>query len=119
MATFPTLKTGAVAQYPAPRRLQFRNQVVRFLDGSEQRYRGYAQPLRQWVIRLDLLDEAELADLTAFFETQQGPYGSFTFIDPRDNASYPDCSFANAALDTLLAGEARGSAALVVRQNRS
>ena len=119
MATFPTLKTGAVAQYPAPRRLQFRNQVIRFLDGAEQRYRGYAQPLRVWVIRLDLLDEAELAALADFFEMQKGAYGSFTFVDPRDNVSYPDCSFGNAGLDSLLAGEARGSATVVVRENRS
>ena len=40
MASFPQLKTSAVAQYPARRTAIFRNQSVRFLDGREQRYRG-------------------------------------------------------------------------------
>ena len=40
---FPTLKTGAVMQYPGKRILQFSTDVVRFLDGTEQRYREYKE----------------------------------------------------------------------------
>jgi len=43
---FPTLKTGAVVQYPAKRVLRFNTQALRFLDGSEHgkgaRYPQYA-----------------------------------------------------------------------------
>ncbi len=119
MATFPTLKTGVVAQYPAPRRLRFQNQVIRFLDGSEQRYRGFASALREWTIRLDLLDDAELAALRDFFEVQKGQFGSFTFVDPRDNTTYADCSFSDDRMSIELAGESRGRTTLVIQENRS
>ena len=119
MATFPTLKTGAVAQYPAPRRLRFRNQVLRFLDGSEQRYRGSAGALREWTIRLELLDDSELAALRDFFEAQKGQFGSFTFVDPRDNTAYADCSFSDDRMSIELAAESRGGATLVIRENRT
>ncbi len=66
MATFPTLSTGAVAQYPSDRTRLFSTQVFRFLDGNEQRFQGYGSALRQWSIRLDLLDETELANLQKF-----------------------------------------------------
>ena len=61
MASFPTLKTGVVAQYPSDRARRFSTQVLRFLDGSEQRFAGFGAPLKRWLIRLELLDEAELA----------------------------------------------------------
>ena len=118
MATFPTLKTGAVLQYPAPKRLQFRNQLIQFLDGTEQRYREYSTSLRQWVVRLDLLDESELSEIEDFFVAMKGQFGSFTFIDPRDNVSYPDCSLTD-ELEVELRGELRGRASLVIRENRS
>ncbi len=119
MATFPMLKTGAVMQYPAPKRIQFRNQVIRFLDGAEQRYREYSAPIREWVVRLDLLDESELAAMEEFFVAQKGKYGSFTFIDPRDNVSYTDCSLADDELEVEVTGDLRGRTRLVIRENRS
>ena len=39
MNEFPKLKTGAVAQYPAQRTTRYSTHVMRFMDGSEQRYR--------------------------------------------------------------------------------
>ena len=67
MASFPTLKTGAVAQYPADRARRFSTQVHRFLEGGEQRFPGYGAPLKRWSIQLNLLDEAELDRLEQFF----------------------------------------------------
>ena len=72
MANFPALKTGAVAQYGSDRSRRFSTRVLRFLDGSEQRFPGLGTPLLQWVIRLDLLDESELANLELFFEDEGG-----------------------------------------------
>src|ERR1700756_3374274 len=92
MATFPTLKTGAVMQYPATATTRYSTQLMRFVDGAGQRYRGYSAPLHEWVIRLDLLDEAELQALEDFFTEQQGQFGSFEFVDPKTNETYPDCS---------------------------
>jgi len=59
MATFPVLKTGVVMQYPASSTIRYSNLRVQFVDGFEQRYRDYATPLHEWVIRLNLLDEPD------------------------------------------------------------
>lgn len=119
MAVFPSLKTGAVMQYPAARSVQYSNHVVRFLDGAEQRYREHSAPLHQWVIRLDLLDERELSSLEQFFLDAQGAFGSFSFTDPWDQAQYPDCSINQNSLDFELAGEMRGLTTLVIEENRA
>jgi hypothetical protein len=119
MAHFPKLKTGAVMQYPGVRRLRFAGQVVRFVDGGEQRYRDYGTPLRSWEIRLDLLEEGELADLEEFFLANQGQAGSFSFVDPWSGTEYPDCSVDQDTFALVLEGELRGATSLVVRENRS
>ena len=118
MATFPPLKTGAVAQYPAIKSLRFQNQIVRFVDGNEQRYRDSAGPLHQWVIRLDQLDETELASLEAFFLGNQGSFASFTFIDPWDATSYPNCSVGSDQLQLTSVEELQNATSLTVTENR-
>jgi len=118
MASFPTLKTSAVAQYPASKAVRFQNQVVRFVDGTEQRYRDCAGPLHQWVIRLNDLDETEMAALEQFLESSQGRFGSFSFKDPWDNQTYSNCSFADDAMDLTLVEEMRGATTITVRENR-
>ena len=119
MATFPKLKTESVMQYPGGKGLRFASQVVRFLDGSEQRYRDGAGPLHRWAIRLDLLDEGELGALEEFFVANQGAFGSFAFTDPWDGVEYADCSLEGDAFEFSLTGEMRGRTALAVVENRS
>ncbi len=118
MANFPALKTGAVAQYPADRTRQFSTQVYRFLDGSEQRFPGYGAALRQWTIRLDLLDEAELSNLQVFFLSEEGRAGSFTFTDPWDGAVYSNCSFGSDTLAMQFQGPHNGVSQVTVKENR-
>ncbi len=119
MATFPALKTGAVAQYGSTRTRRFSTQIFRFLDGSEQRFQEYGAPLRRWTIRLSLLDEAEMAELESFFATQGGRAGTFAFPDPWDGTVYANCSFDDDQIALLYAGQARGSASVTVKENRS
>jgi hypothetical protein len=64
------------------------------------------------VIRLDLLDETELASLDEFFQSQQGRFGSFSFADPRDGTTYADCSLESDEFASELADEMRGKTAL-------
>src|SRR5438874_2407990 len=92
MSTLPALKTGAPLQYPAERTIQFSTDIVRFVDGSEQRFRNFEAPLLQWTLGLDLLDERELQSLREFFMTLNGAAGSFAFTDPWDTTQHPDCS---------------------------
>jgi hypothetical protein len=115
---FPFLKTGAVMQYPGKRTLQFNTDTIRFLDGTEQRFRDNPSVLHQWTIQLDLLDESELAALDQFFLTNQGRFGSFSFTDPWDGAVYPNCSLAGDTFGFQLSGEMRGKTTVTVCENR-
>src|SRR5690242_17882686 len=107
MANFPRLKTNAVMQYPAKRDFRYDNTVLRFVDGSQQCYREAKDALRIWRIQLDLLDEAEVASLQAFFVANQGRFGSFSFLDPWDDTEYPDCSLDQDRFEFTLSGEMR------------
>jgi phage-related protein len=118
MATFPQLKTGAVAQYPVVRRGEYRNQTVRFVDGTDQRYRDRGAPLESWQVTLSGLDETELAAIEEFFLTNQGSFGSFAFTDPWDGHVYEDCSLAADDLGTTAMVELRGTTKLTVVRNR-
>ena len=119
MASFPVLKTGAVAQYGSDRTRQFSTRVFRFVDGSEQRFPGYGSALLQWTIRLDLLDEAELDNLEQFFGDEGGRAGNFSFTDPWDGTVYPSCSFASDDLTLQFETATRGKTEIVVKENRS
>lgn len=105
MAQFPKLQTGAVAQYPSALERRFANEVVRFLDNSEQRYRDTAAPRRRWIIKLAQLNEGELAELANFFHAQQGRLGKFDFEDPWTGTVVSDCRFDQDELHSELAGE--------------
>ena len=118
MATFPQLKSGAVAQYPAGKTLRFQNQTLRFLDGTEQRYRDSAGVLHRWVISLDELDESEMAAVEQFFLDNQGRLGSFAFTDPWDGTQYANCSLAGDQLDLTSLAEMRGKTSVTVIENR-
>ena len=117
MATFPKLKTTAMAQYPMARRARFQNQTVRFVDGSEQRYRDSAGTRLQWEIQLSELDEGELAAMEEFFLAGQGAFGSFTFTDPWDGQVYDNCSVAADELAVTTVAELRGSTKLTIVRN--
>src|ERR1700690_4189051 len=119
MASFPLLKTGAVTQYPAQKSFAYSNYVARFLDGTEQRYRECGTPLSRWIIRLDLVDEAELNALDLFFLGQQGAFAGFSFIDPWDSSTHANCSLEQDTLDLQIAGEGRASTTLTIRENRT
>jgi phage-related protein len=119
MAIFPVLKTQAVTQYPATKRVAYRNQAVRFLDGTEQRYRDSAGPLHSWVVRLNDLDETEMAALEEFVQDNNGRFGSFSFTDPWDGTVYANCSLAADGAAFTLLGEMRGRTTVTVVENRA
>jgi hypothetical protein len=116
MATFPNLKTGAVAQYPLERSVRFQTQTVTFLDGSRQRYRLYGAGLRRWSIRLDLLDETELASLIAFVERQGS--AAFAFADPVTGENVTMCVIAGDRFDIEVLDEMKAGAKLSIEEVR-
>ena len=117
-AIFPTLKTGAITQYPATKTTQYSCVVARFLDGSDQRCRDYSAPLRRWTIQLNMLDDVELSALDHFLITQQGRFGTFSFVDPWTQSTISNCTLEQDVLDYQLSGDMRGSTSLVVVENR-
>ncbi len=119
MNSFPTLKTGAVMQYPAPKGLQFSTAIVRYIDGSEQRFRAYSTALHRWIVRLDMLDESEIHQLREFFRTESGASGTFSFTDPCDGIQYQNCSVEGDDMIETLVDESNGKTSLTVRENRS
>ena len=119
MSNFPTLKTGAVLQYPAQKGIQFSTAIVRYLDGSEQRFATYQTPLHRWMIRLDMLDESELHELREFFRTQNGAAGTFVFTDPWDGTQYSSCSIEEDEMTDTEADVSNGQTSLTIRENRS
>jgi len=97
VANFPLLSTGAVTQYPLIVTAGQSSQVIRFLDGTDQRYRMQGRMLRQWQIRLDLLNESEIQGLEAFFAAHLGGYSTFVFPDPYSGSDVSNCRFAEDA----------------------
>ena len=104
MANFPLLSSGAVTQYPVGVTQGQNTQVIRFLDGSDQRYLMQGKSLRQWQIRLDLLNESEIQQIEAFFIDTQGDYSLFEFPDPFSGVYVPLCRLAAPGLATEYAG---------------
>ena len=118
MASFPLLKTGAVAQYGSDRAAGFSTQVFRFLDGGEQRFPAFGAALRQWVIRLDLLDESELGAIGDFFASGGGRAGSFSFTDPWDGTVYASCRLGSDEIALDFADFSRGQTTLTILEVR-
>lgn len=119
MSTFPTLKTGAVMQYPAQRGVEFSTTALQFVDGSEQRFCNYQAPLHRWVIQLSLLDQSELQEFQEFFREIAGPAGDFAFTDPWDGTNYASCSLVGDSVAAVLEGEWNGETSLTVQENGS
>ena len=111
---FPTLKTGAVAQYPLNCGLRFQTQAVRFMDGSLQRYRIYGANLRQWRVKLDLLDEQELGSLIAFVELQGG--ATFAFTDPLTGDSVANCIISGQSFAAGMTEEMNAQATVLIEE---
>src|SRR3954469_14000252 len=104
MAHFPTLRTGAITQYPSERSTQVPTASFRFVDGAEQRFARSAAPLKRWLIRMELLDDVELFALEHFFIEQGGAAQEFAFTDPWDLMDHARCSFENDDVMSMFQG---------------
>src|SRR5689334_17144142 len=104
MAAFPLLQTGSVTQYPAYSANSENISVVRFLDGTDQRWRSQGRPLRKWHVNLQLLTDAEMSAIESFFRQVEGEYTSFAFTDPISGIAVPNCRIADPSLTTEYKG---------------
>lgn len=113
MATFPTLRTGAVAQYPLKKTTTFQTQAVRFLDGSRQTFRILGA-LRSWSVQLSLLDERELGSVIAFAE-QQGT-APFAFRDPVTGVTVATCILSGQTFDAGMTDEMKAQTSVLIEE---
>lgn len=116
MANFPTLSTGAIAQYPVSRAATFATEVIQFLDGSQQRCMMRGKLLRRWQLTLTQLSEEELLSIEQFFDAVQGNFGLFTFTDPITGASVPNCRLQNPSVITQYLAVGNGSAVVLIEE---
>jgi hypothetical protein len=117
MPIFPTLKSGAIAQYPASTNVQFGpTQVVEFLDGSSDRYCTGPGALRQWQVRLACLDARESAVVIDFLRRYKDT--AFSFIEPFSGETLPRCGFQGFEFRTVMAGEMNELVAAVIEELR-
>lgn len=114
MATFPTLKTGAVAQYPLGRGVRYSTQAVRFLNGSQQKFRLYGVGLRRWTVKLDALDETELGAVISFVEQQGGAV--FEFTDPVSGDTAAKCVIGGQRFNATMTREFDGQATILIEE---
>jgi hypothetical protein len=114
MATFPVLKTGAVAQYPLDHAVRYSTKAVRFMDGSQQKFRLIGVGLRRWTLKLDLLDEQELGAVIAFVE-QQGS-ATFAFTDPVTGDNVAKCMISGQQFDATMTRELDGQTTVVIEE---
>ncbi len=114
MTTFPILKTGAVAQYPLAFGTRFSTQAVRFMDGSQQKFRLIGTGLRRWTLKLDQLDEQELGAVIAFVE-QQGS-ATFSFTDPLTGDTAATCVLSGQQFDATMNREMNGQTTVMIEE---
>ena len=114
MANFPTLSTGAVAQYPLGYGVRFSTQAVRFMDGSSQRFRLIGNGLRRWTIKLDQLNETELGAVISFVEQQGGSV--FAFTDPLTGNTASNCIIQGEQFDAGMTQEMSGQTTIVIEE---
>ena len=114
MIAFPLLSSGAVAQYPAPMVTGQAVEVIRFVDGTDQRCLTQGRQFRRWQIRLHLLNGAELQRIESFVAAVQGDYSIFDFPDPFSGADVPNCRLGGPGLATEYAGVDAGSTSVWV-----
>jgi hypothetical protein len=116
MNSFPFLSSGAVTQYPTETHIGQGVGIIRFLDGSDQRFLHSARSLRTWRIELALLSDAEIASLELFFDAQKGLFGPFVFTDPSTNTQFPNCRFASSEMNTDYMGPNAHSTSLWIME---
>jgi hypothetical protein len=114
MGSFPTLGTGAVAQYPLERSVRFSTRSVRFLDGTQQRFPLFGSGLRRWTVKLDCLNEQELSAVISFADAQGS--ASFTFTDPLTGVAVAGCIIAGGAFTAGMSREMCGETTLVIEE---
>jgi hypothetical protein len=116
MNLYPSLKTGAAAQYPFRTRQVFRTQTLTFLDGTEQRYSQCSRGLKAWILNYSQLEEAEMQILRDFVSQHTMTNTPFVFVDPQTSIVYQKCRLAQCQLTERWVAEESGTATVGIEE---
>jgi hypothetical protein len=113
MPTLPLLRSGSSVQYPFVTRHKCTTEIIRFIDGSEQRF-TQAGATRTWKISLSDLMPEEVIALDAFAQSNLANNDRFTFHDPVSGDVLNQCNLATEPIEIEHVGEQRASLSLIV-----
>lgn len=91
MASFPTLRSGQVTMTPLTRASEFVTGVIRYRNGSEQRFVQRAERAR-FVLSFSNLDGYDVATLRDFWRSTKGAFDA-TWGITIDGVLYEGCAF--------------------------
>ena len=120
MSTFPTLKTGAVMQYPAQRGVAVLDNGFAIRGRVRTAFPqlpGAASPVGG---PAELAGSKRTAGIPGILPRHSWTEPeNFAFTDPWDGTNYPSCSLASDSITAVLAGEWNGETSLTVMENGS
>lgn len=70
------------------KRTKYDTIVTQFESGVEQRRPRRAQKIREWVLQFRNRPASEVATVQTLFDSKQGAYESFTWLNPVDAVTY-------------------------------
>ena len=114
MASFPTLRSGQVTMTPLTRGLEFRTQVHKFKNGSEQRVAERGERAR-FVLSYTNLDGYDVSTLCDFWRSTKGSFDA-TWDITVDGVLYEGCAFEDDAFPATESKAERASLSLKVTQ---
>ena len=91
MSELPKLKTGSAMQYPSTRGLGRRVRILRFVDGTEQRFPLDGKAHGQWRMSFRQLDDTERRELERFVEESAASGSVISIVDPWDGRRHDQC----------------------------
>jgi len=113
MAEFPVLKTGALAQDGLECGFRTRTRMLRYVDGGQQAVKT-RRTRKRWAVRLERLDERELALVSELVEEVRGGTNTFAFTDPRTGLRHETCRIEGGDFEAYLAGLGDGRTELKI-----
>jgi len=117
MSMFPTLKTGAGAQYGFERIEDRPVTTQRFLDGRTRRF-ACRRAYRGWRLRLKGLSAHEAQAIAAFVSDHFESNAAFTFRDPWSGQEHEGCEVPASSYRVGIDGEHRFEVEIVIEQRQ-
>lgn len=85
MSFFPQVGAGAISQFPIHRTRRWRSILNEMESGERIQLADTAANEIQWKLSLKDLSDTESAAITNLFNSLQGQFGAFLFVDPLAN----------------------------------